>query len=122
MNLLSDVNLDEITFGKDGKSLRLSFIDMNEGDSLGELDCSSVYSFDHQNCFEDDDSLAAYAGEVSYKIIEVSEISDYLKKSGYAFSGDELINSKLFVISIDGGEVSLKVVCGAASFENEELK
>lgn len=121
MNLLSDINLNEITFGKDGKSVRLSFIDMYEGGSLGELQCSSVYFFEYQNCFEDDDSLAAYVGEVSYRAIDSSEASDYLKKTGYAFSCDELCTSKLFIISIEGGEVSLRVICGLASFKGEEL-
>ncbi|KID58108.1 hypothetical protein JF50_05105 [Pseudoalteromonas luteoviolacea] len=122
MNLLNDVNLDNIAFGKDGKSVRLSFIDMYEGDSLGELECSSVYSFDYQNCFKDDDSLAAYVGEVNYKVIHASEVSDYLKNSGYVFSCDEIFSSNLFVIAAEGGEVSLKVICGVASFKGEKLK
>lgn len=121
MNLLSDVNLDNIAFGKDGKSVRLSFIDMYEGDSLGELECVSVYSFDYQNCFEDDDSLAAYVGEVSYKTVNANDVSDYLKNSGYAFSCDKIFSSNLFVIAVNGGEVSLKVICGLASFKGEKL-
>lgn len=118
MGLLSDVNLNEISFGKDGKSIKLSFIDMYEGESIFDLECLSVCFFDYQNCFDASDSLATYVGEVIYKEIDLAEASNYLKKHGYVFNQDEIFSDNVFFISVEGGEISLKIISGSVNFNN----
>ena len=122
MILLSDVNLDEVFLGKDGKTLKLSFIDMHEGRAIGILKCLSIYSLNYQNCFDEDDSLVAYVGEVTCKKVDEERASKYLKDSGYSFSCDETFKRELFVVCVEGGEVMLKVVCGTVYFNDKELK
>ena len=119
MNILSDVNLDEISFGKDGKSVELRFIDMMHGKSTGTLTCSLLYSFKYQNCFEEDDSLAAYIGEVNYEKISSVE---QLNGLGYNFPDNEKVaQDGALLINIEGGEVVLEIICGAAELDDTEI-
>ncbi|WP_340680132.1 hypothetical protein [Paraglaciecola sp.] len=119
MNILRDVNLDEISFSKDGRSVELYFIDMHEGKRVGILNCLSVYSFKYQNCFEDDDSLAAYIGEVNYEKIKSKEL---LKNLNYNFhDSEQLVENEPLLINIEGGELVLEIICRAAEFNNKDI-
>ena len=119
MNILSDVNLDEISFSKDGKSIELYFIDMNEGEGIGTLKCIGVLSFKYQNYFEDDDSLAAYIGEVNYEKIKSTK---RLKSLNYNYHDGELqMEGGLTLINIEGGELVLEVICREAEFKKKGL-
>lgn len=114
--LLEDVNFDELVIGRDGKTLVLKFIDMNEGNPVSALKCSSVFMLNYQNTFEVDDGLACYVGEVGYSHVAENEVSEWLRRNNFSFStsvigGKNLNDSGLIWLHIEGGEVIVDVAC-----------
>ncbi|MGI9278036.1 MAG: hypothetical protein ACR2PX_00140 [Endozoicomonas sp.] len=85
MELFSNVNIDEVIFSSDGKRVTLKFIDMNEGEPAGVIQCSSVLSFNYQNTFDDNDGFAAYVGEVTCLRVDPENISSFLSKMNFKF-------------------------------------
>ena len=62
MRVIDDVNLDQIVFGRDGKTLRLEFIDMYQGAPVGTLECRDVILLNYNN--GDSEGFATYVAAI----------------------------------------------------------
>jgi hypothetical protein len=122
--LLEDVNLADIHFYNDGKGIRIDFIDMYEGKPIAFMDCNKVLHFFYSNSFDDTDhGFACYVGEVTLQSFTSREdIVNVLNSMRYGFKksdiyGNELgeleslLENELHQVSIDGGEISIRILC-----------
>jgi len=114
--LLEDVNLSEIQISSDGKNIRFDFLDMYEGEPIASLICEDVLHFIYSNNFDEDDSFACYVGEVTVQTFALDkDIVRELHTMEYQFydmGGNVLVrHNELHVVEIEGGEVSIKVLC-----------
>ena len=116
--ILQDVNLSNVQMSTDGRTISIGFIDMFDGKCLGHLSLESVLVFRYFNAFESsEDSFPAYVGKVICRELVPDEITAELVNLGYRFiAGDGQIfipsGKSLFLIHIEGGEVSIEIICG----------
>jgi len=115
--LLSDVNFSEIEFTRSGPGLRLLLIDMHEGSPLARIDCRGVCLLRYENYFaSEQDGFACYVGEVTARSVPADEVGLLLAAQGYGFKdGAGSVRSPkagdYCEICLEGGEVSLTIVC-----------
>ncbi len=123
--LLKDVNLAKVDFSGTGRGLELEFIDMDQGCHLAYLRLVGIVLFHYQNSFEDDDeAFPTYIGEVTSSPIESHNAASMLAATGYGFcdpNGKLLVpNESHSLIHIEGGDVSLSIVCKGFALEMVE--
>jgi hypothetical protein len=115
--LLKDVNLSDIQFSEDHRSVALAFLSMSDGAEVGTLVCSGLAFFAYSN--DPDESLPSYAGEVSRRSIPgADEARRLLQGLGYGyrdFSGMRLVDNSatLYHVHVEGS-FTLDVVCREA--------
>ena len=118
MILLSDINLDKILFNETGSTIELRFIDMNEGLNIAAIKCISILAFNFQNCFDDQDYLPCYVGEMECRKLSDSEAIRELEKLHYGFLNNDVSSlGQLNVIHLDGGEISMRIVCRDVEYQ-----
>jgi hypothetical protein len=124
--LLQDVNLALIEISQDGRNITLDFVNMADGGAHAKLEAQAVVLFNYQNAFEaGEDALPAFVAEVTCEEFDNHGRSSQLMKLGYGFLGRgvETYVPKLnncFVIHVEGGEVSLDLLCGAYQLTKQQ--
>ena len=117
--LLEDVNLANIQFGNDGKSVHFDFLDMYEGKSIGSMICEEILHFTFSNCFNERDCLACYIGEVTVQVFTLHNDIEYIFDNiKYRFSEAKkstLDLQELYFVEIEGGEISIEILCCVCS-------
>lgn len=111
--LLCDVNLAEITFGDGGQTLALTFLNMNDGSTVGILRCDGLLVVKYHTVLS---SLPLYVGEVNHDEVGNSQGLELLKRSDYSFLDESgtILNprlDRLHYVHIEGGEVYIEIVC-----------
>lgn len=111
--LFSNINLDKISFSRNGVSITLDFLDMYEGLPFASFICEPVISFHYENMFERGDELPCYIGEIWLKKIPNEEINNYLTNNKYRFVSDSFANGfgDLYSLSLIGGEIVIHIIC-----------
>lgn len=114
--LLEDINLSELSFSDNGRTLTIEFINMFDGGPCAQLTAKGVVVCNYQNTFGHDDSaLPAYVGEVTCQELREKEAASVLSGLGYGFlgSGGATYVSRLgyFHIHIESGELIVDLVC-----------
>ena len=116
--LLSDINLSSLSLTNDGRVLTIDFLNMADVSHCAQLIADGVVAFNYHNTFEtDDDALPAYVGEVTCRELREQDKDAALSRLGYGFLGKGcatfLPESGRIHIHIEGGEVSIDLICGA---------
>lgn len=108
--LISDTNLADIQFERDGQKVVFSFRSMSDGTLEFELVCDGVLFFKYNTLLE---CLPLYVGEVTQVTLVENNISQVLHGCGYSFepSACRVFDGikQLYLISIDGGEIEIQV-------------
>lgn len=132
VNLLENVNLAAVVFSEDGKNISFSFTDMYHGRQCACLECNSVYIFNYHCVFELD-GFPAFVGEVWYEELSQEAIAKKLEELNFGFyvledptgplTGNRRIytpkESKVYFVRIEGGELSLIIICGKIDFKEK---
>jgi hypothetical protein len=111
--LLNDVNLANIAFGKDGQEITLSFLSMTDGGEVATLRCSGLLVLKYQTVLF---PLPLYVGEVNHEEFTNMQIAELLRGFDYSFF-DQSGNTfdphleRLHNVHIEGGEVYIQIVC-----------
>src|SRR4051812_6003083 len=105
--LLKDVNLDSFAFSNGARSVRMMFLNVADGRMLASLSAHNLFAFNYHNAFESDESLPAYAGEVTCRRLEKPEAQNVLASMGYGFLGvgvEQYVPGTTWVLlNIEGG-------------------
>lgn len=127
MILLSNINLDGISFNNLGRGVEFSFIDMDKGEPLTNLQCNAVYLFNYHNSFSDDEGFACYIAEVTYEFIPADLASKILMKYNFSFinlDGSTLVPTKkdLINLHIESGDIVVDIICEEIFQDGKKLE
>ncbi len=116
MRIMNDVNLDKILVNREGKAVRLEFINMQDGGLVGFIECEDVLLFNYHNVM-DAEGLAIYVGHVDVDELVGDAARTTLAKLGFGFR-DSLgrtgttESGVIQHLHVEGGEVSIDLCCG----------
>jgi len=111
--LLSNVNLVEIKIGGINE-VSFDFLNTFDGQYLKTIVCKNVIKLCYDNSGED--SFAYFIGEVYSKKLTLEETNEALKYFNSGFSKPDY--GELFLVSIEGGEIDIDVLCESFSFKH----
>jgi len=92
---------------------------MIDGNHLAQLVAEAVLTFKYSNSFDNtEDALPAYIGEVKYRQLSNEDLHVEFGRLGYGFTQNEdrLFKNSYFLIQIEGGEISIDILCGGYKF------
>lgn len=113
---MDDVNLDRVIVDKDGKTVRLEFIDMGEAWPVGVIECRDVILVNYHNVM-DAEGLAIYVGQVDLDGLSGNSARTKLHDLGFKFRdalGRTMTTEtdKVHHLEVAGGEVHIDLCCG----------
>ena len=118
--LISDTNLADIRFERDGQKVVFSFRSMSDGIIELELVCDGVLFIKYNTLLE---CLPLYIGEVTQVTLVENEIYHVLHGCGYSFEPGSCRVfdgiKQLYLISIDGGEIEIQVAAVNIAYSDQ---
>lgn len=126
MKILSDVNLYSIEFSPNGRNIFFNFSDLTSNIKNVTIECGSVYLFNYHNTFSDNEGFASYVGEVTCNRVNKIDAKKLLTENNFRFKDKTgaifVPENELVFMSIEGGEISIDLVCELIKLNDIELE
>jgi len=111
--LLSNVNLVEIKVGGMNE-VSFDFLNTFDGQYLKTIVCKNVVKLRYENIGKD--PFAYFIGEVYSKKLSFEETDEAFKYFNFGFGNPSY--GEVFLVSIEGGEIDIDVLCESFSFKH----